>query len=339
MPRMIDAPNSNRLVKLLLIGDGKLGKTWYAGMAAMGGFDVLYMDGDVGSQTLSQLPREAQEHIYLLDVCDTLLDGRKDAKFWDTIHSFANAVDFRWNDDAQREATRNDINSTIWGIKPGRLDASTVLVLDSWTAMCESIMTKAAQVHGVDLADASTAEMRPVYQAAGLKATQILQLIRSMPCHIIVLAHPDEYSHMSKPDGVKVRNLNEKDLTVDWTKMIPRSTSKPHGLQMSKYFSDIGWMETNATGSQRFINFKLSSERVSGGHFTDRKDPATDYSFANLVKLLGGNLPESRNTDHWLTIIPPTEVDSTDVVAPVLDGTKPTLLKTTGIAGLGFGKK
>jgi AAA domain len=343
MPRMNQPSESNSLAKLLLIGDGKLGKSHYSALAAKAGFNVLYFDGDVASATISGMvknkiltPTEASR-IYLLDVCDTLLDGRKDSKFFDVMVEFTTSTVFRWNDSQRRIAKRSDTADEIWEIKPARLDHNCVFIADSWTALCESIMTAAANAHSVDLANATTHEMRPVYQSGGLKSTQMLQLIRSLRCHVIVLGHPDEYSHTTKPEGKKVKDIRETDLIVDWTKMIPKSTSKPQGLQLAKYFTDVAWMESNATGSERLVNFKMSDSRVSGGHFKERKN-VDEYSFANLVKEIGGELPRGDvSTDSWLTITPPgtgqTE-QSAIAESKVLDGTAGTAIKSAGLASL-----
>ena len=308
MPRM-DQPNeSDSLAKLLLIGDGKLGKTHYAGLAALAGFNVLYFDGDVGRPTLAGLPMEARSRIYAIDCADTLRGGVKDSRFIETVQEFIKNSTFQWNDTAGRVALRADYKdneSEIWEIKPAKMDHTCVFVLDSWTGLGESMMTAAGNAFSVDLGNATTTEMRPVYQAGGLKSAQVLQAIRSMRCHVIVLAHPDEYSHTTKPEGKKIKDIKETELVVDWTKMIPKSTSKPNSLTMAKYFTDVAWMQTNATGSERLLDFRINDNRISGGHFTERKN-VEEYSFANLVRKLGGSVPTTTPpTDHWLRIIAP----------------------------------
>jgi hypothetical protein len=336
MPRMDDdnANPSDSLAKLLLIGDGKVGKTHYAAA----GFNVLYFDGDVGRPTLRQLPNEARKRIFALDCADTLNGGIKDSRFCDTLVEFTNSSVFRWNDSQSRLATRKDTQDEIWEIRPAKMDHTCVLVLDSWTGLSESMLTKAATNHSISLTDASTPEMRPVYQSAGLLSQAFLQVIRSMRCHVIVLAHPDEYTKTKKPDGRTVGSAKENDHIIEWTKLVPKSTSKPQGLSMAKYFTDIAWAETNATGSQRLINAKISDGRISGGHWNERKD-MEEYSFANLVKQLGGQLPGPAGApmDHWFKIIEPGE--SAPVAPTVLDGAAPPAqVKAPGAASL-FGKK
>lgn len=306
MPTMDEPDESASLGKLLLVADGKVGKTHYAGMAAAAGFNVLYFDGDVGGPTLRRLPIEARRRIYRLDVADSLGGGIKDSKFLNTMQEFSSNIVFRWNDTKQRIATRADDGvDTVWEIRPAQLDHTCVFVLDSWTGLSESMMTAAGIANNVDVANASTSEMRPVYQSAGLKSMQMLQIIRSLRCHVIVLSHPDEFTHTTRREGAILGKVKEADQTIDWTKMIPKSTSKPNSMQMGKYFTDIAWMQTNATGSERQLNFRLDNGRVSGGHFSDIKS-VDEYSFANLVRQIGGSVPGDAGApaDSWLKILP-----------------------------------
>lgn len=336
MPRM-DQPTAAAPthIKLLLIADGKVGKTRFAGEAASAGFNVLYLDGDVGTPTLSQLPIEARRNLYLLPIHDTMLGGGRDSRMIETFEEFATNITFRWNDTLGRVAKHKD-NEEIWEIKPGLMDRGCVLVIDSWTSMIESIMLRAAIANGVDLTDAKLSEMRDVYRGAGAKATQVLQMIRSMPCHVILLAHPDEYEHKVAPDGKRVRDLNEKDYTIEYTKLIAKSTSRPHAMQMPKYFTDVAWMEVSPTG-ERKIDFRAKTSRIGGGHFSEMKN-TTEYSFANLVKAIGGFVPDAKSplpTDSWLKIIPAGE--SVPVESKVLEGGETGQVKQT-MAGI-FGQK
>jgi hypothetical protein len=330
MPRMDQAPSEKKLIKLLLIADGKVGKTRFAGMAAAAGFNVLYMDGDVGTPTLSQLPIEAKRNLYLLPMHDTMMGGSRDSRFIETFEQFSSNIRFRWNDTKSRMASAKDKTDEIWEIQPAQLDETCVLVLDSWTSFIESMMLRAAIAEGVDLADCKLTEMRDVYRASGLKATQMLQIVRALPCHVIVLAHPDEYEHRVAPDGKRVRDLNEKDMIIEWTKMIAKSTSRPHSLQMPKYFTDVAWMEVSPTGIRK-LDFRAKASRISGGHFSDIKD-AEEYSFANLVKEIGGLVPDPKkpaSVDSWLTIIPPGEAEP--VETKILGGGETGQVKMTSI--------
>lgn len=340
MPRM-DSPDGvkSALVKLLLIGDGKLGKTHYAAKAAKAGFNVFYIDCDVGATTIAnmvqngELTKEEAARIYLIDVRDTVLGGQRDTRCVEFMNELTSSIKLRWNESEQRLAKFKDTGE-IWEIRPSLMGPNDVLIFDSWTGFCESVMLWVGRANNVNIADANTTQMRPVYQGGALKATEMLQVIRSLRCHVIVIAHPDEYVHTVNPDGQKAGQVRESDKIIDWTKLVPKSTSKPQGLVMSKYFTDVAWMELSPAGNERRLNFKTRTDRVSGGHFHESKN-TDEYSFGNLVKAVGGTLPDGKQEPDWITITI-VEAQEAAPASPVLEGTKPAPIQ--GMANL-FAKK
>lgn len=337
MPRMDQATSEKKLVKLLLIGDGKAGKSRLAGEAAAAGFKLLYLDGDVATPTLSQLSDKAKQNIYLLPAHDSISGGSRDTRFCDLVQNFTTNIKFKWNDSQSRLARVNDKGDEIWEITPSLMDENCIFILDSWTALVESIMLKAAMANSVDLRDTSLTmhEMRPVYQVSANIATSILQVIRSMPCHVIVIGHPDEYQHKVAPDGRKVGDVKEKDMVVDWTKMVCKSTSRPHSLQMAKYFTDVAWLEVSPTGTRK-LDFRVKPSRIGGGHFEGYED-TEKYSIPNLIKQIGGITPKpDYSIESWLKILPPAEADE-PVESKVLEGGETG--KVTGMTSIFASKK
>lgn len=325
MPRASEAPETDRLCRLLLIGDGKIGKTPYAGLAGEQGFNVLYLDGDVGGPTIASLPAKAKENIYLMNVGDRFDGGAIGHQFVDFMVQFFSTPKVLWNDTEGKLLTRgtDTMSLDVWELYPSKLDYNWVLVIDSWTSLVQSCMLWAARANGTDLADASLSQMREVYKGAGMKLTQFLVIIQRIKCNVIVIAHPDEFVKLDKPEGIKLKDIKETDLRVSWTKMIPKSSSKPHALTMSKFFTDVAWMEANKAGTERRINMKLSDERVSGGHLNDMKT-MQEFNFARLVKAVDGNVPTINAPIEPALIIHPagTYVAPTLAGAKVLDGTK-----------------
>lgn len=339
MPRMNQPRADLTLAKLLLVGDGKIGKTWYAAMAAKQGFRVLYLDGEVGSQTISKmladgvLTSEEASRIYLLNIADTTQSGMRDTKMVEFMNEFTSSSVIRWNDTDQKLGRRSDTDKELWEIRPGLMGPNDVIILDSWTAFTESTMLWAGRANGVDIYSDETHKLRPAYQGAGLKATELCTIIQKAPSHWIVLAHTDEYQHTTVKEGTNKGTVKEKDQVVDWTKMIPRSTSKPHGFQMPKYFTDMAWMALSPSGSERRLDFRPQNDRVGGGHFSGFEN-TEKYSFLNLVRsMLPDFTPDPNAPMDWLKIIMPGE--STTEAAPVLDGTKPKTI--SGLAA--FAKK
>lgn len=324
MPRASEAPETDRLCRLLLIGDGKIGKTPYAGLAGEQGFNVLYLDGDVGGPTIASLPAKAKENIYLMNVGDRFDGGAIGHQFVDFMVQFFSTPKVLWNDSEGKLLVRGTDTASleVWELYPSKFDYTWVLVIDSWTSLVQSCMLWAARANGVDLANASLSQMREVYKASGMKLTQFLVIIQRIKCNVIVIAHPDEFVKLDKPEGVRIKDINEKDLKVAWTKMIPKSSSKPHALTMSKFFTDIAWMEANKAGTERRINMRLSDERVSGGHLNDMKT-MQEFNFARLVKAVDGNVPTvNAPIEPALIIHSAGTYEAPSVVGKVLDGTK-----------------
>lgn len=317
MPRGSNAQAKHQLVKELIIGDGKCGKSDYAARAAVAGFNVLYMDADVGSQTIAGLPRDkthpvkpdVMDRIFIMNCGDRLDGGTLDYRFVNTFKKFCSAKPtYRWNDTQGREfSVINDSDPTtdeIWEIKPSMMDHTCVLVVDSWTSLQQSAMNWACDELGISIEEISEAErnkMRGVYQAAGEKLNFYLQMIRSAPCHVIVIAHPREFTKTEKSAGKSVTQA-EKDMKVLWTKMVCASSSNNHAFGMPKYFTDLGWVEVDAMG-EYMIDYRAANDRISGSHFNARENTRGKGSFENLVRHVGGTIPEvPASTDHWLTI-------------------------------------
>lgn len=319
MPRASSA-NQDNFVKALIIGDGKCGKTHWAANAAAAGLNVLYLDGDVGSQTIAGLPKEIKEKIFIMSIHDQLRAGGIDHSMVDFMGEFfTSRGKLLWNDTQSRMWSRiKDGDSTpdeIWEINPIAIDHNWVVVLDSWTSLVQSAMQWAADDLGIKLAeidDAARKEMRSLYQTTGEKLTQYLGIIRAMKCNWVVISHPNEFTKMEKPNNTLVKAAREGDMKVLWTKMIPKSSSNNHAMTMAKYFTDLAWLETDSLGNY-VIDFRASNDRMSGSHINERLKADSDGSFAQLHKRLGAKTPDS-NYD-WQNVIQIHE--GYEVAAPV----------------------
>lgn len=356
MPRGDNLTPAQVTGKYLILGDPKAGKTTWAVEAALAGFNVLLMDGDVAVQAIQQLPAEAKQRIFYMDVSDRL-EGGIDARMIRVVSEFFTSSKFLWNDTKQEPYSRmRDSHDPetgaaldeIWEFRPSRFDHRWVIVLDSWTTLSYSGMLAKAEDSGVDLADIEKADMS-LYAGVGNRLTNMLATIQKARCHFIVIGHPSQFEKTKSPANVKAGEVKQKDRIVEWTKMVPKSSSNPHGLTMGKYFSDIGWIDISQTG-KRELNFAVTNQRVSGGHLVGKGDPKTDFSFANCVKNIGGAMPDKADLSlgDGLTIhpagtyIPATAAAkatplgksaSSDSLAPTGTAAKPTAVK--GVGGLG----
>jgi hypothetical protein len=297
MPRGDQMPPSLALAHLLILGEEKSGKTSWALAAAESGFNVLYLDGDVAQQRINDLSPEAKQRVYYMDVSDTLV-GDVDPRMIQTVADFMVATRFLWNDTKQREYSRRDSHDPetgacldeIWEIRPSRLDHNWVLVIDSWTTLSYSAMLAKAQDLGESIADVEKVE-RSIYSGTGNRLTNILHTQQKAPCHTIVIGHPVQYEKRKAESGKTVREaMKENDQVIEWTKMIAKSSSNPHGYSMGKFFSDIGWIDVDKWGKRK-LNFEKTSERTSGGNLNSKGDPRVDHRFEDVIRKIGGTIP------------------------------------------------
>lgn len=326
MPRLDQANDSDAKLKLLLIGDSKAGKTPWSGLAAMN-YNVLYLDGDVGLQSLNKMPAEAKSRLFYIPCQDYVDDnGQYHPRFAEFFKTFTTEGTYTWNDTRGETFSRRDYvfgesTDDVWQIKPARMDHSCVLIIDSWTALVQSVMQWKADDLNTDLGDVEKVS-REIYSGVGNKLTQFLTMIRSMPCHVIVIAHPAEYTKLEKPIG-KIGSMKEVDMKIEWTKMIPKSSSNPHALTMAKYFSDVGWLDVRANGDTR-LDFKQATNRIIGGHMDSQTD-ARETSVAQVIQAIGGHVPpDPKNISHesWLTIYPSGSFEPAGGKKPLALGTK-----------------
>src|SRR3546814_6730573 len=90
--------SSTQLIKGLVMGFEKSGKSDWAARAAMAGFNVLYLDGDVAAATIAQLPVEARKRIFYLDFADNFAGGKEDTRMINLMFEFFTSTKFVWND-------------------------------------------------------------------------------------------------------------------------------------------------------------------------------------------------------------------------------------------------
>lgn len=352
MPRGNQMAASHKLIHGMLLAEEKNGKTTWALKAAEAGFNVLVLDGDNAQQRIADLSPAAQSRVFYMDVSDNLV-GDVDPRMIRTVASFFSSSTFLWNDTKQREYSRlkdqHDEDSgacldEIWEFKPARLDYNWVVLLDAWTTLSYSAMLDKAQAEGVDIAEVERIE-RNIYQGVGNRLTNIAITQQKAPFHTIVCGHPSQYEKRKSQDGKTVKEATkENDQIVEWTKMIPKSSSNAHGYSLGKFFSDIMWIDITRTG-KRELNCIKSASRTSGGNLNTKGDPDVDHRFADLVRKIGGVVPDgTQDTGPGLTIheagtyIPatarakPSPLDKKPST-PLTPSATPT--KVTGVGGLG----
>lgn len=313
MPRgdqMADRPELT-LAHLLLLAEEKAGKTDWALRAAESGFNVLMLDGDVAAQRIADLTAPAKSRVYYMDVSDSFV-GDVDPRMIQTVADFMVATRFLWNDTTQREYSRSkdphDPESgaclhEIWEIRPGKLDHTWVLIIDSWTTLSYSATVAKAQDMDVSVADVEKIEQN-IYQGVGNRLTNIAITQQKARCHTIITGHPSQYEKRKNPSGRTVQETKQKEQIIEWTKMVPKSSSNPHGFGLGKFFSDIGWIDVDRSG-KRTINFMKTSDRTSGGALNTKGDPRVDHRFEDVVRKIGGQVPDGKQGPGEALVIHP----------------------------------
>lgn len=333
MPRGNNISKDDLLIKLLLMGFSKSGKTHWTLEAARAGFNLVYLDGDVARQTLAQFPDEIKKRVYYFPIGDTL----QTARMCQLVDKMLTTPHYLWNDTKAKSFTGTDSleDSAVWELKLSLLTPRDILVIDSWTTLSTSAIRYYALQNGYDLNtfdELNSRQKQQLYQGAGGRLTHICLALKAAPCHVVVIAHPDEYEHRSRPSGAKAGEVKEKDHVIEYTKQIPKSCSKPHGATMAMHFSDV--LEIAPTGFKdgRYVDGRPDPSKSTGGRFNQRKD-SDEYSFVNLVRKIGGLIPDP--SDHSGT---PGIVDHAigEYAPPSLgkvDGSKTTNLAGSGLTG------
>src|SRR3546814_5491708 len=127
------------------------------------------------------------------------------------MFEFFTSTKFVWNDSLQDKftiRTYDEEGHDVWVINPGLLDWRWVVVLDSWTTLSYSGMVSKALDLGVSIADVEKVN-REIYAGVGNRLTNMASIIQKMPCHVIVIAHPDEYQKKKMPDRSTQRRSEE----------------------------------------------------------------------------------------------------------------------------------
>lgn len=259
---------------VLIIGQTKQGKTRWVAEAAKDGYELIYVDSDNGLPTIQEALRDDEAALGRIHYF-----APRDMEGF--VSGLLNDAVFRWNETQNREFSRTSAAPTdkMVEIFPSRIPQRVILVIDSWTSLCYSILRNKAKRDSIDLTDIEKYD-RSIYGGAGFRATQIAQTLQYVKFGVIVQAHPAFYERKEKPTGT-VGQINEKDMIIKETIRVPLSTSMPHGYTLGKFFNQIQNMYTDRA-DRRIIDFTTHSDSIGGGTPNSKGDPMTTHRFAKL---------------------------------------------------------
>lgn len=314
--------------RILAYGAPKTKKTWWALRAAEAGFNVLLLDSDDGYHIVNQIPKEARRRIYVVDATDTTTQSI--ASIFMTL--FCKQKPLYWLEKEKRVALTSGDKARAMFIDFSKFDRNTVVIVDSWSAIVNSLALQFAKENGIDLADASKTEWDG-YRWMGQLGNWMMQQLKTFPCHVIVIAHASVYEK---------KKMEGKQQTTEWTRIQVKSTSGANAMGIPQHFSDIFYF-TSLNDKNFRISTSIDKDRDGGSRLIPPGQYDWDkFSFLDYCKLAGIPLPStdlplldfsSNVAETVADLKPATETQPAaqkgTIVAPNA-GVKPGL----GIAGL-----
>lgn len=293
------------LSKILVYGDVKTKKTWWALRAALAGFNVTLLDGDNGHHIIAKLPAEAKKKIAYI----SLVDSPDDSRF----HAFLARM-YKNKAWAINEDTRESIfagsadmykpEAAHVYFDPTKLNANDVLIVDSWSAFCRSMAKHWNITNGTnklatgnqgknDIAkrDIGRQEWEDYGWGKNVSLT-VLGMLQQLPCHVVVIAHSMEHVVMEKVDDAGAGKAKER---IKSSTIQPIGYSGPQGKLLGQFFSDILFMHID-----KFDDYKISTkplfDTVGGSRILDPKIYKwSDLTWNKYIELAGGlyELPDT----------------------------------------------
>ena len=269
-------------LRVLIYGPAKSRKTLWAGTAAEAGFNVLLLDCDDGYKILSHLTPEAKKRIYRLNIVDTMKSARA-SKF---MSLFCKYPTFAFDEEQYKLVLSptakvvEERGEHMIQIDPERLAGNTIIVLDSYTALVESIARQFSIDNDIDLSDADKPEWDG-YAWCGRLATWMLGQLKVRGLPLIMISHQEVYEKIKKKAG-KVKRQS-RDQEIEFIRLQPKSTSQPHSMTVANKFDEILYFRLQ--GEKTMIDVQADTDRDSGGRIltpgTRRFD---DFKFIDLCK-------------------------------------------------------
>lgn len=283
MPSLTDKlqnPNETLLLRELFYGPPKTRKTWLAGTAAEAGFNTILLDADHGYHILTkQLSEKARKRLQLFECRDSLKSATA-SKF---VARFLKQGKIWFNEKTRSIVmTPQNLTDDCVELNQTHLTPNTVLILDSYTAIVNSIKFSYAIEKDIDLTDPEK-ESWDGYAWSGMLASYILERITKLPCHVIVVGHSTQYEKYSTD-----RNGKQK---LEWSRRILKSTSGPHAMTITDKFSDILYFY-NVSASMTKIETRADKDADGGSRIIPPNVYEWDkLSFAKICELAGIPLP------------------------------------------------
>ena len=290
MTALDDALQEDVLPRIMLLGYERTKKTWWAGTAAEAFFSTVVIDGEDGFQTLRKINAEARKRINVIHAHDQT----KTPQMCMFMTFLLRGDRFFWDNTLRQRCFQEvhivpDHDYTL--VDASALNKNCVLVVDSWKTYSWSVAWRYCLENGIDLSEAEEAANRQEhYRYSGNLLNWAIQQLKSLPCHIVVICHKTVYEKMKQE-----RRGNKIIRTPEWQRVIPVSSSGPHGVQLGTHFSDILQFRLKA-----LENIEISTQSLPDETSGSRIIPPGTYDWIDLpywkmCEHAGIKLPEKNN--------------------------------------------
>ena len=239
---------NDKLARILIYGQDKTCKTWWALKSAEAGFNTILLNADDGDQIVRMIAPEAQKKIHLVNIVNTLTRAVA-AEF--VAQFLKDNSKFIWNEQKQDVCARLPAENTGYIVNKSLLTANDVVVFDSHSAIVASTMFRYSLEKNIDLTDAAKQEWDG-FNFQKMFLDFMLLKMHGLPCHVILIGHETVHEKRSA-DGKTVLSR-----TVQ-----PLSSSNPHGSTIGKNFHDVLYFQRK-TADKFIIDAGGSQTRMGG---------------------------------------------------------------------------
>ncbi len=218
-------------MRILAYGAPKTKKTLWAAKAAEAGFNVTFFEFDTDGARILLSGLVNKQGIEKINVIDCSARLHQNAPY-----GFMRGL-FTQNETYFNETTGIAAPSPL-GWKTGttyahinlkKLNANDIIVIDSFSSYVDSLLEAYAANENISLVEAEK-QTWDGWGWMGRVATWALRKLTSLPCHLIVIGHEQNYEK-------RLVTAEGKTYTA-WIRQQPKSVSGPHGQTLSGYFSD-----------------------------------------------------------------------------------------------------
>lgn len=326
MAALEDALQDGDLTRILLYGDAKMRKTWWATRIAELGFNVILCDIDYGFHVTKNLAPEVRKRIFHVDM-RAPIDSFKNCGAMTLSWAMTGQVTF-YDETERKYARKASIQAEREYVKfdTSRFTSKDVLIVDSWTMLCQHLaladmgVTDPTQVAKLEWDD---------YQKIRLALDMLISNMMRMNCHIIVIGHAEDWAKRKADAPVKAKPED----AIESIKRQPMSISKPHASTMAKNFTDVLYFSAPNAMLGVQISTKGSDDFAAGSRsIAPGSWKWDDVSFTKFVpqKMLDAVKNNETYSSEAVTMVKGEDA----LVKPAADAAIPVTGKPTGILNL-----